>query len=412
MTRGFLRAGHWPTLLAAFLYFDVSFMIWVILGPLGVFVGEQLHLSPSQKGLLIATPLLAGSFFRPLLGWLADAIGGRRAGLVGLGVSAAPLLMGWRGEASLPWLYAVAVLLGVAGASFAVALPLASRWYPAEYQGLAMGIAGAGNSGTLLATLFAPRLAQAYGWQNAFGIALLPLLAVLTLFWLTARDAPGERKASSWSSYRSVLTQPDTGLFCFFYSITFGGFVGLASFLTLFFYDQYGMSKVAAGDYATVMVLCGSFLRPVGGWAADRVGGYRMLMGVLVVSAAAVLALAMLPSPPVALALLGLTMAMFGMGNGAIFQLAPQRFAGSIGIVTGLVGAAGGVGGFFLPSVFGGLKDRLGSYSAGFATFGVVIILGAFVLIAVARRWQREWPRDVVQRAGLIWSWRSRKVEA
>ncbi|MBC8167827.1 MAG: MFS transporter, partial [Bryobacteraceae bacterium] len=164
----FLKAGHLPTLISAFLYFDISFMVWVILGPLGPYLTESMKLSASQKGFLIATPLLAGSFFRPLLGMLADLIGGRKAGLCGLALTCAALITGWRAD-SLPQLMFTAVLLGIAGASFAVALPLASRWYPPEYQGLAMGIAGAGNSGTLLATLLAPRIAAQWGWQNAIG---------------------------------------------------------------------------------------------------------------------------------------------------------------------------------------------------------------------------------------------------
>src|SRR6185369_9034607 len=173
--KGFLQAGHTPTLVAALLYFDVSFMTWVLLGPLAPFLRDDLGLSATQQGLVTAIPLLGGSLFRPLLGTLGDRIGGRRAGIIGMVLTLAALAVGWRFATSVAHLYAVGLFLGVAGASFAVALPLASRWYPPEYQGLAMGIAGAGNSGTLLATLFAPRLAEQFGWQATFGVAIVPI---------------------------------------------------------------------------------------------------------------------------------------------------------------------------------------------------------------------------------------------
>lgn len=401
----FLKAGHLPTLIAAFLYFDVSFMVWVILGPLGPWVSDSMHLSASQKGFLIATPLLAGSFFRPLLGMLADAIGGRRAGLAGLSLTCVALLAGWNSQ-SFPQLLTTGFLLGIAGASFAVALPLASRWYPPEYQGLAMGIAGAGNSGTLIATLFAPRIAAVWGWQNAIGLALIPVLVVAVLFAVLAKDCPGARTRISWEDYGRTLGDADTLWFCLLYSITFGGFVGLASFLTVFFHDQYGLAKVAAGDFTTLVVLCGSFLRPVGGWLADRFGGYRVLLVVLMIASSTMLYLATLPSLSAALGVLAIAMGMFGVGNGAVFQLVPQRFASQVGIVTGVVGAAGGLGGFLLPSLFGVLKDSTGTYATGVAAFGAFVLLGFGVLLMLGSRWQRVWPPALQARAG-VWTLRS-----
>src|SRR5437879_2251092 len=179
---GFRKAGHTPTLLASFLYFDVSFMVWVILGPLGPFIGDAWKLTATQKGFLIALPLLAGSFFRPIISLLADRIGGRKTGLIGLALTLIPLIIGWQFASTLSHFYLIGLMLGISGASFAVALPLASRWYPAEYQGLAMGIAGAGNSGTLLATLFAPRLATALGFHGVFAIALIRVLLLMIAF--------------------------------------------------------------------------------------------------------------------------------------------------------------------------------------------------------------------------------------
>lgn len=400
--RDFHRAGHTPTLLAAFLYFDVSFMVWVILGPLGPFLGEALHLSPSQTGFLVAVPLLAGSLLRPLMGALADRIGCKPTATMGLVVTLAPLFLGWQFAERLEHFFLLGILLGVAGASFAVALPLASRWYPPEYQGLAMGLAGAGNSGTLLATLFVPRLATQFGWQNAFGLAMLPVLAVLVLFILMARESPAPRPRTGLKQYGALLREPDTGWFCFFYSITFGGFVGLASFLTVFFYGQYGVPKVSAGDLATLAVLSGSMLRPVGGWLADRIGGYRLLLGVYLGAAACVFALSALPAVTMAVILLVVTMGLLGLGNGAVFQMVPQRFAASVGTITGIVGAAGGLGGFFLPSVLGVVKGATGSYAIGLALFGGIVSSGFLTLLLLGPFWARTWSHGAIQRSGLF----------
>ena len=255
----FLKSGHFPTLIAAFLYFDVSFMVWVLLGPLAPFLGEHFRLTATQKGLLTAIPLLGGSLFRPLLGVLGDRLGGRKAGLLGLGLTLIPLLLGWRFAHTPGQFYSLGLLLGISGASFAVALPLAGRWYPPEYQGLVMGIAGAGNSGTLVATLLAPRLAQKFGFANAFALAILPILLVLLLFAVLAKDSPRQGQAPAWSDFASVLREADTAWFCFFYCFTFGGFVGFASFLTVFFSRSIRPCESPRGRLHHDRCACGKF---------------------------------------------------------------------------------------------------------------------------------------------------------
>jgi len=398
----FRKAGHTPSLIAAFLYFDVSFMAWVLLGPLGPFVAETYKLSATQKGFLVALPLLAGSFFRPILGVLGDVLGPRRAGIVGLAVTLIPLFLGWRFASSLHSFYLIGFLLGIAGASFAVALPLAGTWYPPEYQGLAMGIAGAGNSGTLLATLFAPRFAQHYGWPNAFALAMLPVALVLVLYSLMAKDSPKRPPRPAWRDYVVIFRQADTAWFCLFYCFTFGGFVGLASFLTLFFHDQYGLTKVRAGDFTTLVVVAGSFLRPVGGWIADRIGGYRLLLALLAGVGCCLAAISSLPALPVVVPLLFLCMGMLGMGNGAVFQLVPQRFSRHVGVVTGLVGAAGGLGGFLLPSLLGATKDRVGDYGTGLLAFSIAFFVASALLLLRGTAWARDWDEAFVSRSGVF----------
>ncbi len=397
----FRRAGHAPTLASAFLYFDVSFMVWVILGPLGPFIGESLKLTAAQKGFLTAVPLLGGSFFRILLGWMTERIGGKRTGLIGLSLTLIPLWAAWQWARTFGDFLAVGVLLGIAGASFAAALPLASGWYPPEYQGLAMGIAGAGNSGTLLATLFAPRLAQAFGWRTVFAFAMIPVCLVWLFFVFMAKDAPRRRVAKRWSDYAAIFRQPDTAWFCFVYSITFGGFSGLASYLSIFFHDQYGLTKVQAGDLTTLVVVFGSFLRPVGGTLSDRIGGVRMLQVLLGGVAVCLAGLGTLPPVAAAVGLLICTMAMLGMGNGSVFQLVPQRFPNEIGMLTGVVGAAGGLGGFLLPSLLGTMKQYTGSFGVGFALLAAVAACGLVSLLAMRTTWRRTWPRESAVRAGL-----------
>ena len=262
MRKGFLKAGHLPTLFAAFLYFDLSFMVWVLLGPLGVAIAKQLQLDPAHKGLMVATPVLAGAALRVLLGVLVDRYRAKRVGIGAQAVVIAGLIAAWAiGINTFPATLLLGCVLGLAGASFAVALPLASGWYPPEHQGTALGIAGAGNSGTVLAALFAPGLALAFGWQNVIGLAAVPLSIAAVLFAVLAKDSPNAPARKTFADYMNLLKVPDAWWFMFFYSVTFGGFVGLASSLTIYFNDQYGLSPVTAG-YCTAADRAESALSP------------------------------------------------------------------------------------------------------------------------------------------------------
>ena len=384
--RDFRRAGHMPTLFSAFLYFDVSFMVWILPGALANSIVPEFGLSDSQKGLMVAIPLLGGALLRLVLGLLTDHIGAKRTGILGMVLTTLPLLLGWLWADSFDKLLLVGLLLGVSGASFAAALPLAGRWYPARYQGLAMGIAGAGTSGTALATFLGPRLAQVWGWHAVFGLAIIPLLATLVVFVLFAKDSPNQPAPRSLADYADVLRMRDTWWFCLFYSITFGGFVGLASFLNIFFLSQYGLSRVEAGSFTTFCVIAGSFLRPFGSYLADRLGGVRMLTVVYLAVGAVTLGLTSLPPLAGGSMLLFAVMALLGMGNGAVFQLVPNRFPKEIGVTTGIIGAAGGLGGFVLPNLLGTLKELTGSFSGGFLAFALVGGFGGAAALAYASR--------------------------
>ncbi|MFB9326866.1 nitrate/nitrite transporter [Paenibacillus aurantiacus] len=389
--KSFLKSGHTPSLLSAFLYFDTSFMIWVLLGPLAVIIMNDYPMDAAQKANLVALPILGGSILRLVLGYFTDVIGPKRTGQIGMILTMVPLVWGWLFVNSLSQLYIVALLLGVAGASFAAALPLASRWYPPQYQGLAMGIAGAGNSGTVFTTLFANRLAQHFGsWEIVFGLALIPIAIVFIVFSLLAKDSPNQPAPRKLSDYGAVLKQRDTWMFCILYSVTFGGFVGLSNYLTIFFNTQYGLDPVRAADFTTICVIAGSFFRPVGGWLADKLGGIRMLLLLYGFAGIMLACISTLPSLGIVTVLLFAGMMALGMGNGSVFQLVPQRFQNEIGIVTGIVGAAGGLGGYFLPKILGSLKESTGSYGPGFLIVSGIALACVALIFIIQGSWKRS----------------------
>jgi len=391
--KDFLKAGHTPTLLSAFLYFDLSFMVWVILGPLGVAISKDLGLTPAQKGLMVAVPLLAGAALRLVNGVLVDHIGPKTTGLIGQVIVIIGLLTAWfLGVHSYNQVLILGVVLGVAGSSFAVALPLASRWYPPQYQGLALGIAGAGNSGTALAALFAPGLAKVFGWNMVIGLAALPLIAALLVYIIFAKDAPNRPPAKRFAEYLSVLKTADAWWLMFLYAVTFGGFSGLASSLTIYFNAEYKVDPVIAGFFTAACVFAGSFVRPVGGAIADRIGGVKTLIVVYGLAALFLMLSSFHTNPIAALAILMASMMALGAGNGAVFQLAPQRFGKEIGVITGLVGAMGGVGGFYLASTLGVAKQVTGTYQIGFIGFAALALIALVALVGLKNHWRARWP--------------------
>ena len=393
MRSNFWKAGHKPTLFSAFLYFDLSFMVWVMLGPMAVQIAADLQLTHAQKGMMVATPILSGALLRIVMGVLVDHLKPKMAGLIGQVIVLFALAFAWfNGVQTYHQLLLLGIFLGVAGASFAVALPLASRWYPPEHQGTALGIAGAGNSGTALAALFTPGLALAYGWDNVFGLTLIPLFFALVVYMIFVKDSPECPQAKSLHQYMNVFKDKDAWWFMFFYSVTFGGFVGMASSLTLYFNDQYGLPPVTAGYFTAACVLAGSLVRPVGGNVADRIGGIRTLMVMYAIAALFLFILSLgMQQAYVALAVVVAAMLALGMGNGAVFQLVPQRFRKEIGVMTGLVGMAGGVGGFYLASSLGYSRQITGSYQTGLMIFAALAVLAMVGLGSVKKRWRTTW---------------------
>lgn len=387
-------SGSISTVLASFLHFDICFTVWVVLGALSPIITKDLGLQLWQQGLLAAVPILSGSLLRIPIGLLSDRYSGKWVGVGMLLFLFVPLLGGWLLPVDFPALLVVGLLLGVAGASFAVALPLASRWYPPSRQGLVMGIAAAGNMGTVIANASAPMLARSFGWQAVLGLAAIPVALVLVAFLLLAKDSPNRPVNIPVRRYVAALGKADIWWFCLLYSVTFGGFVGLGSFLSQYYVNQFGIDPAIAGFWTAGAAMAGSTLRPLGGYISDKLGGVRILT-VLFVGIFALYALASLLMPlPFTGPLFILGVACLGLGNGSVFQLVPQGFRAEIGIATGLVGAIGGLGGFALPFMLHSIKQATGSYAGGWiilALFALVALVSLRLLVLYRAGWRDSW---------------------
>lgn len=387
-----LRSGHWPTLLGAWLHFEVSFMVWLLIGSMGMAISGEYMLSASQKGVLVGIPLLGGALFRIIVGPLGDQFGAKTVGLGILGLEIIGLMLGWQTGTSFEEMLGIGVLLGFAGASFAIALPLASQAYPSRHQGLALGIVGIGNSGVLLAAFIAPRLAEALGWHRVFGIMLLPVMGTALLFFWLVQSDPAEKKINPLKTeggmkvlLRKGLQDPFMYWLCLLYGVTFGGFVGFSSYLPIFFHDQFQVGIVNAGSLTGLCALAGTSARPFGGFLADRFGGLTLLQGISLFIAVLCLVSGVLGHFTFVFTTIFLVMFCLGFGNGVIFQVASNRFKSMMGTASGFIGAAGGIGGFLLTSGFGWLNESTGTFSVGFLVLGVVSGLAGLSVMIVQR---------------------------
>jgi MFS transporter, NNP family, nitrate/nitrite transporter len=409
--------GHWPTLLAAFLYFDFSFMVWTMLGPLATEISESLKLtqnfimSADQKATLLAVPILAGAILRVVLGFFVDRVGAKKTALASQTIVVLGLFFAYyRGESiTYNELLIVALGLGFAGASFAVALPQAGQWYPPKLQGVVLGLAGAGNIGVVIDFLFAPKIAEIWGWQSVFLVGAVLSTFILVVYMFIAKDAPEHIYKSNpkkLKDYGKLLKDKDTWWFCLFYAISFGGFVGFAGYMKVYLMSTYkdemsafglGMLSepnvmVIAGYFGALCIFAGAVLRPVGGAIADKLGGIKSLYFFYgtVCLLSIINATYNLPFG-IAIFVLFLIMANLGMANGAVFQLVPQRFGKDIGIMTGIIGCAGGLGGTALIKTFGWSKGAFDGYTAGFMIFATVVFIAILGISLVKTRWRTTW---------------------
>ncbi|QRF55935.1 nitrate/nitrite transporter [Variovorax paradoxus] len=390
--RNFLRSGHGPTLFAAFLYFSFSCCIWVLNGAMAPFIGESFDLSPAQKGLMLSVPIIAGALMRFPLGILSQYIGRKKATLVEMALIAVAMLFGFFFVRSFNDLLAMGVLLGIAGASFGVALSLGSGWFPPQHKGLAMGLVGAGNVGTAVSVLIAPPLAQWLGWQAVYGVAAGAILIPMVVMVVFAKEPPDVNAHSSFREHIACLFEKDGWVFSLIYGVTFGGFIGLTTFLPSYYYDQFGVSKVQAGQLTMLAAFMGAAVRIAGGWISDRWGGVNTLTVVLLVVAVA-LALVGLASGSLVLTtlLLIVCFAALGAGNGALFQLVPLRWPLSTAVAGSMIGEIGALGGGLVPNAMGLSKQYLGSYLWGFVFFAALSLVMLGVMRVMQIRWTRTW---------------------
>ena len=388
-----LTRGHWPSVIGAWLHLAVSFMVWLLIGALSLTLVQDLHLSQTDTAFLVSLPLLSGAFLRVAAGWSSDWYGAKPTGVLILVGELVAVLWGWLGVHSYVELLFVAALLGLGGASFAVTLPLAGRTYPAAHQGWVLGIVASGNVGTVLILFFAPRIAATGGWHDVFGWMVLPIMLALAVFVLVVRDDRQSRRAERdtqwWHNVAVMIRQPKAYWLCWLYAVTFGGFVGFCSILPLFFHEQYHVGGIAAGSIAALCGLVGSLIRPLGGYAADRMGGLRTLMLSLPIIVGIVAVLGEFTDVSVVVVLTVAAVGAMGVGNGVILQLASEWFPKQIGLASGIVGAAGGIGGFLLPLWLGTLKEVTGSYRTGLWVFAVATGIAWGAVLLAERRARR-----------------------
>jgi len=408
--------GHAPTLFMAFLYFDMSFMVWTMLGPLATEIADALAvagrvLTEGEIATLVSLPILSGAVLRIVLGFGVDKLGAKTTALISQMIVILSLITAFIMGDTITYevLLIVALGLGFAGAAFAVALPQAGQWYPPKLQGVVLGIAGAGNIGVVIDFIFAPKIAEIWGWYAVFGVGAAMAIIVFIAYMFIAKNAPADvytSRPKKVKDYIKLLGDKDTWWFSLFYAISFGGFVGFAGYMKVYLMNTYqvdmaafgmdvldeGNVKVIAGYFGALCIFAGAILRPVGGNIADKVGGVKALYFFYGMVALLVAITAMVELPFfIAIFVLFLIMANLGMANGSVFQLVPQRFGKDIGIMTGLVGCAGGLGGTALIKTLGWSKGTFGGYTEGFLIFGAVVLVALVGLSFVKTRWRTTW---------------------
>lgn len=358
--------------------FAVCFAVFGSVSAMMPIIKKQLNLMPLQVSIALAVPVLLGSLGRIPLGMLTDRFGGRRVFAAVMAFSILPsLFMGSVG--TFAQLVICGFFIGVALASFSVGVGFSSRWYPAERQGAVLGVYGAGNIGQSLAAFGSPVLAAAVGYAWGFRTFGLILAAWLVLWLILSADAPVEVKPKPLRQMMQPLLDRRSWKLSVYYFLTFGGFVAMAVYLPIFLTEIFRLTPKDAGFRTAGFIVLATAMRPLGGWLADRYSG-RAILSLVFPGVAVMAAFLTFPSMvPFTIGALGMA-ALIGLGNGAVFKLVPEFFPQSVGAVTGLVGAAGGLGGFFPPLVLGAVRQLTGQYTLGFVFLGL-FALAAFITI-------------------------------
>jgi NNP family nitrate/nitrite transporter-like MFS transporter len=381
------RPGAYRALLLATLAFALCFAVWGLVSPLATQFQELYDLSSTQISIVIATPVILGSLFRIPIGLLTDRFGGRVDFSALMLVLVVPVLfiglLGGSFGRPLFWGF----FLGLAGSSFAVGVPFVNRWFPPHMQGLVLGIYGMGNIGSAIAAYAAPAIAAFYGWRWAFWVFILPLVAMAAVFQLLGRDAPSTRPRPSVTAGVSLFRREVMPwVLSLFYFLTFGGFVALGIYLPKLLVDLFGFTPTGAGIRAAGFVVLATLARPIGGWLADRIGGSRALAIVFAVVPFTALVMSLQAGLGLFRLAVLATAVLLGIGNGAVFKLVAAYYPDKTGAVTGVFGAAGGLGGFFPPLALGVVRDATGSYALGFVLLALFAVGCLLVNLFYVRR--------------------------
>ena len=403
MTVSDLRGGRRALALASLAFF-ICFYAWSLFGPLAPGLQQQLHLNEVQVGWMVAIPVVMGSLMRIPMGVLTDRFGARLvfpALMLFSALQLAALAVWHQGFGQL---VAFGFLLGFAGSSFAVGVPFVSRWYAGRNQGAALGIYGMGMGGTVLAALTAPTIASRLGSTAPFAFSAALVLAVGLFFGWAAREAPGDgpTATSALEPLRVFRQEGRAWALTLYYFLAFGGFVAMFLYLPKLLVGVYGLGKTDAAARAAGFALMAVLARPLGGWLADRIGATRVLL--VSFAGSAILAASLTgfyqQIVPLTAACLSLAVA-FGLGAGAVFKMVGEEFPGNVGAVTGVVGAAGGLGGFFPPIVMAPVKATTGSYTLGFLLLSAtaVVCLAVLALMRAPRTSGQalKFPRSQIQ---------------
>ena len=415
---GITQSGRaMSVLVSSTLAFTICFAVWMMFGVIGIPIKKELGLNATQFGILTATPVLTGSLVRVPLGMWTDKFGGRIVLFVLMLVCVPAVWM--ISYATAYWHYLVlGLFVGLAGGSFSVGTPYVARWFPRAKQGFAMGVYGAGNSGAALNKFVAPAVVVAAGWALVPQIYAVALLATAVVFWFCSYSDPAHRVDSkiTWRDQMKALKDPRVWKYCQYYSIVFGGYVALALWMVQYYVGEYGFDIRAAALLAACFSLPGGVLRAVGGWLSDKYGAHSVTWWVLWVSWICLFLLsypqtdftvATLDGPKtfhIGLNVWIFTALMFVMGmawafgKASVFKYISDEFPDNIGVVSGIVGLAGGLGGFLLPILFGALQDLTGVRSSAFMLmYGVVWVSLIWMYLTEVRRAEIIGPRSAVR---------------
>nr|WP_224010295.1 nitrate/nitrite transporter [Cupriavidus pinatubonensis] len=388
-------SGAWTTLASSTFAFTICFAVWMLFAVLGIPLKKELGLNETEFGLLAATPVLSGSLIRVPLGLWTDRYGGRVVFFVLMLATVIPIWL--ISYAHTLWqLLVLGLFVGLAGGSFSVGTPYVARWFPRSRQGLAMGIFGAGNSGAALTKFVAPALILAAGtWEIVPRVYSVAMLVTAIVFWLGSRSNPAHRVMTSagWREQLAVMRDPRVWRYSQYYSVVFGGYVGLSLWMTKYYIGEYGFDIKVAAFLAACFSLPGGVLRAIGGWISDRYGAHRTTWWVMWVSWVGFFLLSypqtdfvihtttgpqsfrIALTPAVFTFLLFVVGIAFAIGKASVFKFISNDFTHNIGAVSGVVGLAGGLGGFVLPILFGALADLTGVRSSCFMLmYGAVCV--------------------------------------